>query len=122
MSYFWENLVLLIPETLKHGEISQQFFDITLFVFRSIDDTGREDINLEAYTERWSGLLLRHIHEEVSQLRSKVYLGANILKFVGRDSIDWIVFGIAGLLQWCIQFTKSLKKPMNIQYENLLSL
>lgn len=40
----------------------------------------------------------------------------NDSQFVGRESIDWIVLGISGLLHWCIQLTKSLKQPPKIRF------
>lgn len=50
--------------------------------------------------------------------KTSIYADTDRAQFVGRDSIDWVVFGIVGLLQWCIQLTKSLKKPMVVQYES----
>lgn len=63
--YFWSNLLPLIPQSLQHGNTSEQFFETTLAVFRAIDDSGRESLNLTLYTQEWSNLLLRHKHEEV---------------------------------------------------------
>ncbi|KAL8952870.1 MAG: hypothetical protein Q9222_001228 [Ikaeria aurantiellina] len=34
--------------------------------------------------------------------------------FVGRDSLDWVIHGISDLVQWCIQYLKSMKKPIRI--------
>lgn len=65
VSYFWSTLVILIPRSLEHGITSQQFFEITLLVFRSIDDSIRENLDFAAYIQVWSDLLLRHKHEEV---------------------------------------------------------
>lgn len=115
--YFWDILVALIPESLKCGETSQQFFDTALSVFRAVDESGRENLNLTAYIQDWSNLLLGYVHDEVGTCRAPISSNLDYWQFVGRDGIDWIVLGIAGLLQWSIQLAKSLKKPMVIQYE-----
>ena len=44
-----------------------------------------------------------------------VLIRADALQFVGRDSVDWVVSGITGLLHWCIQLMKSKKRPLNIE-------
>ena len=48
--------------------------------------------------------------------RDYARVDADNKQFVGRDSEDWIIYGIAGLLQWCLQVKKSLKKPLDIRY------
>lgn len=45
-----------------------------------------------------------------------------MLQFVGRDSLDWVIHGISDLVQWCIQFIKSTKKPLRIRYTHPLSI
>ena len=40
---------------------------------------------------------------------------ADFLQLVGRDSIDWVVSGMTGLLHWCIQLMKSKKRPLNVE-------
>lgn len=65
VSYFWSTLVTLIPRSLQHGESCQQFFEIALIVFRTIDDSVREKLDFAAYIQIWSDLLLRHKHVEV---------------------------------------------------------
>lgn len=67
VSYFWDILVAQIPESLQYGETSQQFFNTALSVFRAVDETGRDNLNLTAYTQDWSDLLLGHSHDEVSK-------------------------------------------------------
>lgn len=56
----------LIPESVNHCETAQQFFDISLFVFRSIDEISRDELDFNKYIKVWSGLLLRHKPDEVS--------------------------------------------------------
>lgn len=65
MSYFWSTLVILIPQSLQHGKTCQQFFEIALIVFRTIDDDVREKLDFATYIQVWSDLLLRHKHVEV---------------------------------------------------------
>lgn len=65
VSYFWSTLVILIPRSLQHGKTCQQFFEIALIVFRTIDDGVREKLDFAAYIQVWSDMLLRHKHVEV---------------------------------------------------------
>lgn len=67
VSYMWSNLVLLIPQSLKHEKTSQQFFEIALVVLRAIDSSGDKDLDLPTYIRDWSSLLLQHKHDEVRQ-------------------------------------------------------
>lgn len=67
MSYFWSTLVILIPQSLQHGKTCQQFFEIALIVFRTLDDGVREKLDFATYIQVWSDLLLRHKHIEVCQ-------------------------------------------------------
>lgn len=56
----------LIPESADHCETAQQFFDISLFVFRSIDEVTRDELDFNGYIKVWSDLLLRHQPDEVN--------------------------------------------------------
>ena len=47
------------------GSISQQFFDIALTVFKSMDKFAVDALPLGAYVQDWSKLLLEHVHDEV---------------------------------------------------------
>ena len=113
ISYVWSNLVLLIPQSLQHEKTSQQFFEIALVVLRAIDSSGGKGLDLPTYIQDWSGLLLQHKHDEVCQRSHSAPVIADSCKFVGRDSIDWVIHGISTLLNWCIQLAKPLKKPLN---------
>ena len=121
MYQFWGKCATIIPQSLDHGENSQQFFEVALTLFRSIDHASQENLEFGRYIEEWSDLLLEYTHTEVcSKILGNKRL-TNDGQFVGRDSTDWVVFGISELLQWCIQLTKSLKKPMKIRLVMLLS-
>ncbi|KAI4191657.1 MAG: hypothetical protein LQ348_003479 [Seirophora lacunosa] len=97
--YLWNNIGPLVPETLQYGHYAEEFCGVATTVLRSLDDTHRQNLNFAAYIEEWCGLLLKHHHDE----------------FVGRDSLDWVIHGISDLVQWCIQFIKSTKKPLRIR-------
>lgn len=56
----------LIPQSINHCETAQQFFDISLFVFRSIDGISRDELDFNGYIKVWSDLLLTHQPNEVS--------------------------------------------------------
>lgn len=57
--------MILLPDSLRYGERSEQFFDLSLSVFRAIDETNRERLDLAKYTRDWGNLLLGHVHDEV---------------------------------------------------------
>ncbi|KAL8728289.1 MAG: hypothetical protein Q9166_005496 [cf. Caloplaca sp. 2 TL-2023] len=105
-SYCWENLQLLIPETLQYGRYSEDFYGVTTTILRSLEDSHRQNLNLTAYVQHWTSLLLKHNHNE----------------FVGRDNLDWVIYGISDLIQWCIQYIKSTKKPVKISGNLMESL
>ncbi|MCJ1245998.1 hypothetical protein MMC30_003202 [Trapelia coarctata] len=98
VSFFWESFLSLIPEATGLHKETEEFFSIALEVFRCVDEEAQEQLPLASYVQGWSKLLLGHRHDE----------------FVGRDSIDWIVHGITGLLHWCIQLMRSKKRPLDI--------
>ena len=115
VQFFWENMLALIPETVQHRHDTEQFFDIALDVFRSLDQDFHEGLPLETYLQDWSNLLLNYQHHEVSRYCCSSLLHSDCLQFVGRESVDWVVAGITGLLQWCIQLMKSRKRPLNVE-------
>ncbi|MCJ1379414.1 hypothetical protein MMC17_002515 [Xylographa soralifera] len=98
ISFFWTHMVTMIPETVNCSRYTEQFFNIALEVFRHADELCQEQMPLASYLQTWSGLLLGHKHHE----------------FVGRDGVDWIIYGITGLLHWCIQLMKSNKRPLDV--------
>lgn len=104
----------MIPHSVKHPANAQQLFDIALVVFRSIRQGSQDAVHLATYAKDWGNLLLGHTHDEVCACTpyKQHFQFADIWKFVGRDNIDWIVLGLSGLLRWCIQFIKSMKKPL----------
>ncbi|KAL8651279.1 MAG: hypothetical protein Q9226_004773 [Calogaya cf. arnoldii] len=97
-AYCWECLVTIIPETLQHGCNSEDFYGVTTTILRNLDDSYRRTLDLTAYIQTWTNLLIEHHHDE----------------FAGRDSLDCVIYGISDLIQWCIQYIKSMKKPLKI--------
>ena len=63
----------LIPQSIHHCETAQQFFDISLFVFRSIDEISRDELDFNGYIKAWSDLLLTHQPNEVSHSVILIY-------------------------------------------------
>ena len=104
----------MIPQSIEYPDNAQHLYDIALCVFRSIRQGSQDGIQLATYTKVWGDLLLNHIHDEVRpNISSKQgTIVTDTWQFVGRDSVDWIVLGLSGLLRWCIQFIKSMKKPL----------
>ena len=113
--HFWVKCAAIIPHSLEHGDNSQYFFEVALCLFRSVDHVSRENLDFQGYIQEWSDLLLKYKHTEVCPKVSRTKHSADNRQFVGRESTDWVILGISELLQWCIQLTKSLKKPMNIR-------
>ncbi|KAL8674423.1 MAG: hypothetical protein Q9168_001156 [Polycauliona sp. 1 TL-2023] len=104
-AYCWECLVSIIPDTLQHGPNSEDFFGVTTTVLRNLDDLYRGALDLTAYVQTWTNLLLEHHHDELA----------------GRDNLDRVIYGISDLIQWCIRYIKSTKKPLKIS-GNLMEL
>ncbi|KAL8882405.1 MAG: hypothetical protein Q9198_000590 [Flavoplaca austrocitrina] len=104
-SYCWECLVAIIPDTLLQGQNSEDFYGVTTTILRNLDDSHRENLDLTAYVQAWTKLLLDHHHDE----------------FASRDNLDRVIYGISDLIQWCIQYIKSMKKPLKIS-GNLMEL
>lgn len=104
----------MIPHSVKHPDNAQQLYDVALVVFRSIRQGSQDVVHLATYAKDWGNLLLGHMHDEVCACTpyTQHFHFTDIWKFVGRDNIDWIVLGLSGLLRWCIQFIKSMKKPL----------
>ncbi|KAF2477566.1 uncharacterized protein BDR25DRAFT_2094 [Lindgomyces ingoldianus] len=94
---YWKIISNILPEAVQHSSQSEQLFDIAEQVFRSHDENSRDEDALRSSLNSWSSLLLNYKHEE----------------FVGRDEIDFVVFGFTKLLLCCIPSLKSFKKPLN---------
>ncbi|KAI9679654.1 MAG: hypothetical protein M1829_001616 [Trizodia sp. TS-e1964] len=96
--FFWRLFVGMIPQIKRFPTHSEQFLESALIVFRNVGEIFKESLALETYIQEWGAILINHKHEE----------------FVGRESVDYIVFGLTRLLIWCIRFARSLKKSINV--------
>ena len=65
MLYFWVKCAAIIPQSLEHGDKSQQLFDVTFCLSQTLDQTSQGNLDLERYIQDWSDLLLKHKHTEV---------------------------------------------------------
>lgn len=67
-SYLWENIAKVIPHCLQYrNTASQQFFEVATLLFRSTGDAYYGTLDVSSYVHGWSGLLLKHEHEEVGR-------------------------------------------------------
>ena len=55
----------MIPLTLESAAVSQQFFEIALVIFRSLDHMHHESLELQTYAQEWIYLLVAHESTEV---------------------------------------------------------
>lgn len=95
MFYFWGKCAAIIPESLKHADKSQQFFDVTLCLFRAIDHVNRERLELDKFIQEWSDLLLKHIHTEVCRIISS----SNISLTMDSLLVEKALIGLSGAYQ-----------------------
>ena len=65
VSFFWDNVVKIIPETIRYSQNTEQFFRIALEVFRQLDENSQKQLQLASYMQRWGTLLLECQHNEV---------------------------------------------------------
>ncbi|KAL8994894.1 MAG: hypothetical protein Q9169_005268 [Polycauliona sp. 2 TL-2023] len=105
-SYCWECLVDLIPETLQYGQNSEDFFAVTTIILRNLDDVYRGNLDLIAYVQTWTNLLLKHRHDELllrAHLFPEISLPAEeglmptttpVLHSKTRDNLYSIVFAL----------------------------
>ena len=98
VTFFWTQVVDIIPEAARSGERAEQFFQIAIELFRKIDDFEAQALPLSSYLETWMRCLLNHEHEEN----------------IGHPSPDVAVAGLTALLDWCLQLLKARKTPLAI--------
>ena len=102
--YLWENLVIIIPFCLELADrsedyTSEEFFNVLRGICESMDRASCEILDLPTYVQTWNAILLQHVHYE----------------FVGRETKDWIVIGLSGLLKWCFDKANDLGKPIQMR-------
>ena len=94
--YLWENFVSVIPHCLDKGTSTEHFFDTANAIFRTVHSEDQPNLDLAGYSQSWCKLLLTHTHTE----------------FVGRDEIDYVVYGLSRLIIYCFQLSKAQDKQL----------
>lgn len=103
----------VVPDCLQYrNTASQQFFEVATLLFRSTGDAYYGTLDIPSHVRDWSGLLLKHEHEEVGRSILGRLIIANDRQFVGRDQIDCIVLGLSSLLNWSFRVSKNLGKRL----------
>jgi ubiquitin carboxyl-terminal hydrolase 34 len=64
-TFFWEILSKILPEAKNNPQNSEQLFQASLAILRSIGEFARDSLDLEGYMVEWGRLLVGHRHEEV---------------------------------------------------------
>lgn len=57
----------VIPSAIHFGDFSLEFFEMAAMVFECMEHVHRNTLDLTLYVRNWSGILLRHEHDEVRQ-------------------------------------------------------
>ncbi|KAJ5368932.1 uncharacterized protein N7496_008692 [Penicillium cataractarum] len=83
----WDAFVQTIPMTPEYASQAAEFFSVALWVFRSVAEKSPRDVIFSQYLKQWSEVMLRHETEE----------------FIGREPVDNLVLGFAGLLEQCLE-------------------
>lgn len=61
----WDAFVQTIPMTVDYASQSAEFFNVALWVFRSVAEKSPQDVIFSQYLRQWSDVMLRHETEEV---------------------------------------------------------
>ncbi|KAI0587871.1 Ubiquitin carboxyl-terminal hydrolase [Pyrenophora tritici-repentis] len=93
----WAGISAILPDTVLYPKQSRELFTMADHVFHVQDEHERNEGTLRMFLATWSGLLLKHKHEEI----------------VGREETDYVVSGFTKLLLSCIMSLKSFKRPIN---------
>ncbi|KAK5800872.1 hypothetical protein VI817_003084 [Penicillium citrinum] len=86
----WQSLVKIIPNTLDYATQSAEFFKVCQSVFQTVTGSSHCDVTLDEYVAQWSDVLFKRL-----ALRTE--------EFVGRETVDHLVFGLADLLEKCLE-------------------
>lgn len=64
--YLWKSVVAVIPSiSIEFGHLSIDFFEMAFVVLECMENSHRNTLDLAAYVQDWSRILLRHEHYEV---------------------------------------------------------
>ncbi|KAL4968635.1 putative ubiquitin C-terminal hydrolase [Aspergillus stella-maris] len=91
LATIWDAFVLTFPRVLEHPAQSQEFFDLANVVFASVAEKSPRDMIFSEYLKQWSGIMLNHRTNE----------------FVGREPVDYVIFGFSRLLKSCLDIASS---------------
>ena len=87
----WKCFLCLFPETLNYPTTAQEFFEAALVLFHTVIELSPEGFDFGAHLKEWGGILLEHKTEE----------------FVGREPVDFIVWGFSLLMKACLELAPS---------------
>ncbi|KAH3559095.1 hypothetical protein KXW20_006175 [Aspergillus fumigatus] len=108
LATIWDTFVKIMPQTLKHAEQSQEFFDIAHLVFQSVAEQSPKDLIYGEYLKQWSSVMLGHKTQEVSESPVAYPLSSlTVGKFVGREPVDHLILGFCRLLRSCLDLADS---------------
>ncbi|KAM5459241.1 putative ubiquitinyl hydrolase 1 [Microsporum canis] len=88
---FWESISALLPRTVEHAQLSQEFFEVALVTFHTVAMLPTTEMPYTEYVRDWGNILLSHNGKE----------------FVGRERVDYIILGFAYLLKMCLELAIS---------------
>ncbi|KAJ5103007.1 hypothetical protein N7532_003536 [Penicillium argentinense] len=93
LATFWQSLVKALPKTLDFATQSAEFYEIAVQVLALIAGMSPEDVVLGEYVKPWSDILFERLAKCPAE-------------FVGRETADDLVLGLATLLEKCLQLTE----------------
>lgn len=87
----WKCFLCLLPESLNYPTTSQEFFEAALVLFHTVIDLSPDGFDFGAHLKEWGSILLEHKTAE----------------FVGREPVDFIVWGFSLLMKACLELAPS---------------
>lgn len=97
----WNTLLQTIPHASEYHTQCAEFFTITIWIFRFVAEKSPDHVLLNQYLKDWSRIMFSHQPEQ----------------FVGRDTVDDLILGIAALLEVCLE--KAKLANVNLDTDNL---
>ncbi|KAJ5788202.1 hypothetical protein N7457_003192 [Penicillium paradoxum] len=97
LATLWSSILQVIPKTIEHVPRSEEFFNASLWLFRTIAQKSPGDVVFNEYLRQWSGVMLTHQTQE----------------FVGREPADNLVIGFSALLEWCLELANAAGVTLN---------
>ncbi len=100
---------------MELGDLSLEFFEMAAMVLECMENVHRNTLDLALYVQSWSGILLQYEHDEVRSIATDAYRKTtNEWQFVGRESLDCLVYGLSNLLHRVLQYGKTSGKTLPI--------